>query len=157
MVVEKGRTGGWSNGLSRDWVLGKICSVPNSVAHLPRQLGQVTNPFNLFLKMGIILHGQADDEISVLFSSSFYQGRALPFLLKPIPWVLKGITWCAGWTLNSLPAPCFWRLVGAVFPSGFLTYTVPMWMLPSLNFGVPQSSKPSGSTELNCVQYVSVS
>lgn len=76
-------------------MLGKIRSVPNSVAHLPKWLGQVTNPFNLFLKMGIILHGQADDEISVLFSCSFYQGRALPCLLKPIPWVLRGIT-CAG-------------------------------------------------------------
>lgn len=99
VLVERGRIGGWSNGLNKDWVSGKICSVPNSAAHLPKQLGQVTNPFNLFLEMGIMLHGQADDEISVLFSSSFYQGRALPCLLKPIPWVLKGIIWCGGWTL----------------------------------------------------------
>lgn len=28
-------------------------------------------------------------------------------------------------------------------------------MNAALNFGVPQSSKPTGSTELTCVQYVS--
>lgn len=115
----------------------KICSVPSSVAHLPKWLGQVTNLFNLFWKMGIILHGwrQGDDEISVLFFCTFYQALCLAFsnwfiwfrsdllclqcrhpdslpfqLASTFPWF---------WELLALVLSVFWAFLYMLFLCGF--------------------------------------
>lgn len=89
------------------------------------------------------------------FQALFIKSYALPFKINSLGFEVAYFVCSASTLVLSLsdlpPLSLFLRISGSGFASapGFLTYTVPVWMLLSLISGVPRSAENAGSNVLH--------